>query len=113
MVVKREIPINSDSLQDELYIYPISSFLWKHLTAESGGENIPKRAGLLISTRTLICHQILLKQSSVALWKVFKYRAFSGLYSFQIRETTDQKKLRIWTLFTQCVLHRPSYPFPI
>ena len=78
MVVKREIPINSDSLQDELYIYPISSFLWKYLTAESGGENILKRAGLLISTRTLICHQILLKQSSVALWKVFKYRAFSG-----------------------------------
>ena len=24
-------------------------------------------------------------------------------YSVQIREGTDQKKLRIWTLFTQCV----------
>ena len=23
-------------------------------------------------------------------------------YSFRIRENTDQKKLRIWTLFTQC-----------
>ena len=96
MLVKREIPINSDRLQDELYIYPISSFLWKYLTADSGGENIPERAGLLISIRTLICHQILLKQSSAAVWKVFKYRAFSGLYSFQIQETTDQKKLRIW-----------------
>ena len=24
------------------------------------------------------------------------------LYSVQMRENTDQKKLRIWTLFTQC-----------
>ena len=24
-------------------------------------------------------------------------------YSFQIRENTDQKNLRIWTLFTQCL----------
>ena len=25
-------------------------------------------------------------------------------YSAQIKENTDQKKLRIWTLFTQCLL---------
>ena len=25
-----------------------------------------------------------------------------SLYSVQMRENTDQKKLRIWTLFTQC-----------
>ena len=27
-----------------------------------------------------------------------------SLYSVQIRENTDQKKLRIWTLFTQCYI---------
>ena len=26
-------------------------------------------------------------------------------YSVRMRENTDQKKLRIWTLFTQCLLH--------
>ena len=27
-----------------------------------------------------------------------------SLYSVRMRENTDQKKLRIWTLFTQCIL---------
>ena len=27
------------------------------------------------------------------------------LYSVRIQENTDQKLLRIWTLFTQCVYH--------
>ena len=31
-------------------------------------------------------------------------------YSVQIRETTDQKKLRIWTLFTQCTHRKPHLP---
>ena len=51
-------------------------------------------------------------------WKVSKYGVFSGLYfptfgldterysispySVWMRENTEQKKLRIWTLFTQC-----------
>ena len=26
------------------------------------------------------------------------------LYLFEIQENTDQKKLRIWTLFTQCII---------
>ena len=30
-----------------------------------------------------------------------KYGVFSGPYSVQMRESTDQEKLRIWTLFTQ------------
>ena len=29
-----------------------------------------------------------------------------SLYSVQIQENTDQKKLRIWKLFTQCMLSR-------
>ena len=44
-------------------------------------------------------------------WKVSKYVVFPGPYfavfglntvSVQIQENTDQKKLRVWTLFTQC-----------
>ena len=42
-------------------------------------------------------------------WKVSKYGVFSGTYflrkspySVRIQEHTDKKKLRIWTLFTQC-----------
>ena len=34
--------------------------------------------------------------------KISKFGVFSGPYSVQIRENTDQKKLRIWTLFTHC-----------
>ena len=37
-------------------------------------------------------------------WKVSKYEVFLVrvfLYSVRIQENTDQKKLRIWTLFTQ------------
>ena len=50
-------------------------------------------------------------------WKVSKYRVFSGPYfpyldwiwsispySVQMRENTDHKKLRIWTLFAPCEL---------
>ena len=36
--------------------------------------------------------------------KMFKYGAFSGPYfpySGEIRENMDQKKLRIWTIFTR------------
>ena len=29
-------------------------------------------------------------------------------YSVRMREYTDQKKLRIWTLFTQCLYQRPE-----
>ena len=35
--------------------------------------------------------------------KVSKYGVFSGPYSVRMREKTDQKKLRVWTLFTQCL----------
>ena len=34
-------------------------------------------------------------------WKVSKYGVFYGPNSGQIQENTDQKKLRIWKLFTQ------------
>ena len=41
-------------------------------------------------------------------WSVFsrirtKYRSISP-YSVRMRGNTDQKKLRIWTLFTQCII---------
>ena len=36
-------------------------------------------------------------------WNVSKYGVLSGPYSVQVQENTDQKKLRIWTLFTQCL----------
>ena len=36
-----------------------------------------------------------------------KIRSISA-YSTRMRENTDQKKLRIWTLFTQCCLFRFS-----
>ena len=35
-----------------------------------------------------------------------KYGVFSSPYSVRIQENTDQKKLRIWTLFTQCNLQK-------
>ena len=37
-------------------------------------------------------------------WKVSKYGVFLGPYFsvFGMQENLDQKKLRIWTLFTQC-----------
>ena len=31
-------------------------------------------------------------------------------YSVQIQENTDQKKLRIWTLFTQYYIHQKQFP---
>ena len=34
-------------------------------------------------------------------WKVSKYGGFSGPYLAQIQENTNQKKLHIFTLFTQ------------
>ena len=43
----------------------------------------------------------------ITAWKVSKYGVFSGSYFFSIsvwiRENTDQKKLRLWTLFLQCI----------
>ena len=34
-------------------------------------------------------------------WKVSEYGVFSGQYSVQMQENTKQKKLRIWTIFSQ------------
>ena len=46
-------------------------------------------------------------------WKVSKYGVFSGPYfppySVQMQENTDQKKLRIWALFTQCQIHHACF----
>ena len=38
----------------------------------------------------------------INVWKVSKYGVFSGPYFPACGLNTDQKKLRIWTLFTQC-----------
>ena len=60
-------------------------------------------------------------QQLATAWRVSKYGVFSGRYfpvfglnteiygapySVRIQESTDQKKLRIWTLFSQCVVFR-------
>ena len=48
--------------------------------------------------------------------KMSKYGVFLvciSPYSVQIRENTDQKKLRIWTLFTQCIRRSFHYYFLI
>ena len=46
-----------------------------------------------------------------ATWKVSKYGVFSGSY-FPVfspnTENTDQKKHRIWTLFTKCRVRKPA-----
>ena len=45
-------------------------------------------------------------------WKVSKYEVFLVrifLYSVQIQENTDQKKLRIWIIFTQCEITEIEY----
>ena len=39
--------------------------------------------------------------------KVPKYEVFSGPYFPAFGLNTDQKKLRIWTLFTLCFYYRP------
>ena len=44
---------------------------------------------------------ITLTSSTKPSWKVFQYGIFSGPCSVRMRENTGQKKLRIWTLFTQ------------
>ena len=47
----------------------------------------------------MICLACFRFSTTETLWKVSKYRVF--FWSI-LRENTDQKKLRIWTLFTQC-----------
>ena len=56
---------------------------------------------------------VCLSKDTFTVWKVSKYRAFSSPYFpvfglnteiyGVIQENTDQKKLRLWTLFTQCL----------
>ena len=41
-------------------------------------------------------------QSIYTAWKVSKYGVFSGPFFYAFGLNVDQKKLRIWTLFTQC-----------
>ena len=44
--------------------------------------------------------------------KSVQIRSFSGPYfpySVQMQENTDQKKLVIWTLFTQCAIHETNW----
>ena len=50
---------------------------------------------------------------AITAWKVSKYGVFSRPYSVQMRKNTDQKKLRIWTLFTQCKLRLSSHNLAI
>ena len=56
----------------------------------------------LSSTYTLRGSYIHQKAVHFTAWKVSKYGVFSGPYFPAFGLNTDQKKLRIWTLFTQC-----------
>ena len=47
------------------------------------------------------------------IWTEYGNLGSKSPYSVQIRENTDQKKLRIWTLFTQWLLWKESAYFPI
>ena len=46
------------------------------------------------------CIVEIIQKKGITAWRVSKYGDISP-YSVQMRENTDQKKLRIWTLFTQ------------
>ena len=58
---------------------------------------------------------MILSVVTITAWKVSWYGVISGPYfpvfglnSIRTQENTDQKKLRIWTLFTQCIIYNQS-----
>ena len=55
----------------------------------------------------ILCFNSCFKESLFyTTWKVSKYEVFAGPYfpySVRIQENTDQKKIHIWTLSTQCL----------
>ena len=64
--------------------------------------NFNKPKIILINTS---CRMIWNDFSMFSAWKVSKYGVFLVLiflYLDRIQENTDQEKLRIWTIFTQC-----------
>ena len=48
---------------------------------------------------------VLIKEMSICFtaWKVSKSGVSSGQYFYWLQKNTDQKKLCVWTLFTECV----------
>ena len=56
---------------------------------------------ILITVLILTSYCVKSVQIRSFLWSVF-FRIRTE-YSVRMRENTDQKKLRIWTLFTQCL----------
>ena len=60
---------------------------------------------------TVKCHCVKHVRIRSFFWSVFSriWTEYGGLlrkspYTVQMRENTDQKKLSIWTVFTQCAL---------
>ena len=77
----------------------------KHLTSKKSLKHVWQ---LTITTSNVTLEVPLLLLSEKCQNVVF-FLVYKSLYSVQIREYTDQKKLRIWTLFTQCTpLLKPS-----
>ena len=94
-------------------------FIWKCLLRNYGKDNTPYK-----STKNIQKIKDNLEMDFMILHKWFhdnpmilntgecyyrcvksvQMRSFSGPYSVQMRENTDQKKLRIWTHFMQCIL---------
>ena len=76
----------------------------KHLTSEKSLKHVWQ---LTITTSNVTLEVPLLLLSEKCQNVVF-FLVYKSLYSVQIREYTDQKKLRIWTLFTQWKLEQTS-----
>ena len=94
----------------QLIEYNMRNFFLEKAYTKCGGESILgfmdncKLLGISLSQ-----HCVKIVQIRSFFWCVFScirneygYLQGKSLYLFRIQENTDQKKLRIWTLFTQC-----------
>ena len=114
------------SLQGQMHIFFIradaylKSISYRYFKKNSRWCNFPLENYLIHWNKDLLMnqHSIILShyhcvksiQIRIFFWSVFScIRAECGElrskspYSVRIQENTDQKKLRIWTLFTQCI----------
>ena len=86
----------------------IPKFFWSKCISSAISDNTRWAWTPLVATATLL-HCVKSVQIRSFFWSVFacirteygEIRSISP-YSVRMRENTDQKKLRTWTLFTQC-----------
>ena len=69
-----------------------------------------KFARKYLRTYQILSHSVLIMVITTTVWKSVQIRNFCLVrvfpYSVRIRENTDQKKRRIWTIFTQCTVYK-------